>query len=162
MTPVIQGRAEMIDTMPGRPPIVAGRAIRQTNSGWAPIKWRGTGRRPIPDDWHSIRMRSSPCLSGNRNAAHPVDAILNYAYAALESEIQIKAISDRYDPTIGIMHEGSDGSTKFIFDLMEPERPKIDRAVVGFVEGHVFDPADFVMRPTAFADLGRVDEFDQA
>ena len=27
-------------------------------------------------------------------------------------------------PTIGIMHEGSDGSSKFIFDLMEPERPR--------------------------------------
>jgi CRISPR/Cas system-associated endonuclease Cas1 len=28
------------------------------------------------------------------------------------------------------MHEGSDGSSKFIFDLMEPERPKVDRAVL--------------------------------
>ena len=50
------------------------------------------------------------------NAAHPVNAILNYAYAALESEIRIKAISEGYDPTIGIMHEGGDGSSKFIFD----------------------------------------------
>jgi CRISP-associated protein Cas1 len=33
------------------------------------------------------------------------------------------------------MHEGSDGSSKFIFDLMEPERPKIDRAVLDFVNG---------------------------
>jgi CRISPR/Cas system-associated endonuclease Cas1 len=61
-------------------------------------------------------------LAGNRNAAHPVNAILNYAYAALESETRIKAISEGYNPTIGIMHEGSDGSSKFIFDLMEPER----------------------------------------
>ena len=92
-------------------------------------------------------MRSSPYhLAGNRNAAHPVNAILNYAYAALESEIRIKAISDGYDPTIGIMHEGSDGSSKFIFDLMEPARPKVDRAVLDFVKGHVFDPADFVIR----------------
>jgi hypothetical protein len=29
---------------------------------------------------------------------------------------------------------------------MEPERPKVDRAVLDFVEGHVFDPADFVIR----------------
>ena len=71
---------------------------------------------------------------------------MNYAYAALESEIRIKAISEGYDPTIGIMHEGSDGSSKFIFDLMEPKRPKIDRAVLDFVKGHVFDPADFVIR----------------
>ena len=112
-----------------------------------PIKWRGTSRRPIPDNWHFIGPRSSPYhLAGNRNAAHPVNAILNYAYAALESEIRIKAISDGYDPTIGIMHEGSDGSSKFIFDLMEPERPRVDRDVLDFVRGHVFDPADFVIR----------------
>jgi CRISPR associated protein Cas1 len=107
----------------------------------------GTSRRPIPDNWHSIGQRSSPYhLAGNRNAAHPVNAILNYAYAALESEIRIQAISEGYDPMIGVMHEGSDGSSKFIFDLMEPERPRVDRAMLDFVKGHVFDPADFVIR----------------
>jgi CRISP-associated protein Cas1 len=112
-----------------------------------PIKWRGTSRRPIPDNWHSAGQRSSPYhLAGNRNAAHPINAILNYAYAGLESEIRIEAISEGYDPTIGIMHEGSDGSSKFIFDLMESERPTVDRAVLDFVKGHVFDPADFVIR----------------
>jgi CRISP-associated protein Cas1 len=70
---------------------------------------------------------------------------LNYPYAALESETRIKAISDGYDPTIGVMHEGSDGSSKFIFDLMELERPKIDRLMLDFVKGHVFDPADFII-----------------
>ena len=115
--------------------------------GGIPIKWRGTGRRPIPDNWHFIGPRSSPYHSaGNRNAAHPVNAILNYAYAALESEIRINAISEGYDPTIGIMHEGSDGSSKFIFDLMEPERPKVDCAVLDFVKTSVFDPADFTIR----------------
>ena len=112
-----------------------------------PIKWRGTNRRPIPDSWRFVGQRSSPFhLAGNRNAAHPVNAILNYAYAALESEMRIKAVSEGYDPTIGIMHEGSDGSSKFIFDLMEPERPRVDRAVVDFVKGTVFDPADFTIR----------------
>jgi CRISPR-associated protein Cas1 len=112
-----------------------------------PIKWRGISRRPIPDNWHSIGVRSSPYhLAGNRNAAHPVNAILNYAYAALESEIRIKAISDGYDPTIGIVHEGSDGSSKFMFDLMEPERPRVDRGVLEFVKAHVFTPSDFVIR----------------
>jgi hypothetical protein len=32
------------------------------------------------------------------------------------------------------------------FGLMEPERPKVDRAVLDFVKAHVFDPADFVIR----------------
>src|SRR5271167_2236057 len=99
-----------------------------------PVKWRGTSRRPIPDNWHSIGQRSSPYhLAGNRNAAHPVNAILNYAYAVLESETRIKAIAEGYDPTIGIMHESTDGSSKFIFDFMEPQRPKVDRAVLDFV-----------------------------
>jgi CRISPR associated protein Cas1 len=90
------------------PPIfVAGLACRL--NGAAPAAGQ------FPDNWHSIGVRSSPYhLAGNRNAAHPVNAILNYAYAALESEIRIKAISDGYDPTTGIMHEGSDGSSKFI------------------------------------------------
>jgi CRISP-associated protein Cas1 len=75
-----------------------------------------------------------------------VNAILNYAYAALQSQIQINAVAEGYDPTIGIMHEGNNGSAAFIFDLMEPHRPVVDRAVLEFVKAHVFDPADFVIR----------------
>jgi CRISP-associated protein Cas1 len=92
-------------------------------------------------------QRTSPFqLAGNRNAEHPVNAILNYAYTVLQSEIQINAVSEGYDPTIGIMHEGSGGSAAFVFDLMEPERPATDRKVLEFIKGHVFDPADFVIR----------------
>jgi CRISP-associated protein Cas1 len=111
-----------------------------------PIKWRGRSRRPIADNWLSVSQRSSPYhVAGNRNAAHPVNAILNYAYATLESEIRIKTISEGYDPTIGLCTRVA-GSSKFIFDLMEPERPNVDRAVLGFIKSHVFDPADFVIR----------------
>jgi CRISPR-associated protein Cas1 len=112
-----------------------------------PINWRGTSRRPIPDSWKEIEQRTSPFhLAGNRNASHPVNAILNYAYTVLQSEIQIDAIADGYDPSIGIMHEARNGSSAFIFDLMEPERPATDRKVLEFIKGHVFDPADFVIR----------------
>lgn len=55
-------------------------------------------------------------------------------------------VADGYDPTIGIMHEKREGSSAFIFDLMEPERPAADRKVLEFIKGHVFDPADFVIR----------------
>jgi CRISP-associated protein Cas1 len=44
------------------------------------------------------------------------------------------------------MHEGHDRSSKFIFDLMEPAPPRVDRAVLHFVRGHVLDPVDFVIR----------------
>jgi len=29
---------------------------------------------------------------------------------------------------------------------MEPERPKVDRALLDFVTSHIFDPTDFVIR----------------
>jgi CRISP-associated protein Cas1 len=44
------------------------------------------------------------------------------------------------------MHEGRDGSSKFVFALMEPQRPKVDRMVLDFVKATVFDPADFTIR----------------
>ena len=85
-------------------------------------------------------------MTGNHNAAHPVNAMLNYAYAVLESQIRIKAISEGYDPTLGIMHHGRDKSSKFVFDLMEPERPKVDQRILEFVNSSVFDLADFTIR----------------
>jgi CRISPR/Cas system-associated endonuclease Cas1 len=41
----------------------------------------------------------------------------------------------------------------FVFDMMEPERPRVDRAVLDFVRGHVFDPADFVIRSDGICRL---------
>jgi CRISP-associated protein Cas1 len=36
---------------------------------------------------------------------------------------------------------------------LEPERPKVDRAVLDFVRGHVFDPADFVIHSDGVSRL---------
>ncbi len=112
-----------------------------------PLKWQNSARHPIPNDWKFIGSRTSRFnLAGNRNASHPVNAILNYAYAILQSQLQIQAISDGYDPTLGIMHLRNPGSPAFIFDLMEPERPKIDRAIIEFLKAEKLHPADFVIR----------------
>jgi CRISPR-associated endonuclease Cas1 len=112
-----------------------------------PLKWVATSRRPIPASWRTIGSRTSVYkLAGNRNAAHPVNAMLNYAYTVLESEVRIKAITDGYDPTLGVMHERREGSSAFVFDMMEPERPLVDRAVLQFLKSHTFQPADFTIR----------------
>lgn len=111
------------------------------------LKWRGISKRPIPDSWKEIGQRTSLFhRAGNRNASHPVNAILNYAYTVLQSQLQIDAIAEGYDPTIGIMHEGNNGSASFIFDLMEPHRSLVDQKVLRFVKGHTFEPRDFVIR----------------
>src|SRR5262249_34297397 len=60
-----------------------------------PLQWKGTNQRPIPESWRRIGARTSPFhLTGNRNAAHPVNAMLNYAYAILESQLRIHMVSE--------------------------------------------------------------------
>lgn len=112
-----------------------------------PIKWRGLTRNPIPEDWKSVGVRTSEfALAGNRNASHPVNAMLNYAYTVLESQQRLKAVSEGYDPTIGIMHEGGNGASAFIFDVMELQRSNIDRAILNFIRSYTFHAADFSLR----------------
>jgi CRISPR/Cas system-associated endonuclease Cas1 len=89
----------------------------------------------------------------NRNASHPVNAMLNYAYAVKLAHMQIQAIADGYDPTIGIMHHGRRGKPAFIFDLIETERPKLDAAVLTFIQGRSFSAADFILRPDGVCRL---------
>jgi CRISPR-associated endonuclease Cas1 len=112
-----------------------------------PLRWAGTTRRAIPEAWRTVGPRASPNkVTGNRNAKHPINAMLNYAYGLLESETRIRAVAEGYDPSRGIMHDRQDSDAGFIFDLMEPERPKVDRAVLDFVKRSALHPADFTIR----------------
>jgi hypothetical protein len=44
------------------------------------------------------------------------------------------------------MHYEPDGPPAFVFDMMEPERPKMDRAVLAFLRTEALHPADFIIR----------------
>ena len=79
--------------------------------------------------------------------------MLNYAYAILESQVRIQSVAEGYDPTIGIMHESREGSSAFVFDMMEPERPKVDRSILEFVKSHKFNAANFVIRSDGVCPL---------
>jgi CRISPR-associated protein Cas1 len=82
----------------------------------------------------------------NRHATHPVNAMLNYAYAVLESQLRISTLSQGLDPTIGYLHACRPGRVALVYDLMEPLRPRVDRSVLGFLLSHAFSPGDFVLR----------------
>ena len=47
---------------------------------------------------------------------------------------------------LGIMHYDRDGAPAFVFDMMEPERPTVDRAMLGFLKTEALHPADFTIR----------------
>ncbi len=129
---------------------IEGRAAYSYFTAWQslPLKWKGLGRRPIPDDWHQVGPRTSGRnkVGMNRNATHPVNAMLNYAYAMLESQVRMQIVADGYDPTIGFLHAYSVDRPALVFDLMEPQRPIVDRKVLEFVQAHTFHPADFTIR----------------
>jgi CRISP-associated protein Cas1 len=44
------------------------------------------------------------------------------------------------------MHHGYHGSPALVFDLMEPNRPKVDAAVLAVALAETFSAADFLMR----------------
>jgi CRISPR-associated protein Cas1 len=119
------------------------------------IKWKPLKRYPIPSDWrtyrsrvalrHGIRLRADGG-GYNRGATHPVNAMLNYAYAVLIAQTQIRLIVEGYDPTIGIMHEKKalrGINPGFALDHMEPMRPVVDRAVLQLIDRVTFTGADF-------------------
>jgi CRISPR-associated endonuclease Cas1 len=129
---------------------IEGRAAFAYFLGWqnVPLHWKGIGRRPIPKNWHEIGPRTS--ANGNfgrsRHASHPVNAILNYAYAILESHVRTEITTLGYDPTIGYLHMHQKDRAALVFDLMEPLRPVVDRAIVEFIQSKVFQPTDFTIR----------------
>lgn len=68
----------------------------------------------------------------------PLNALLNYGFALLEAETQIACLSIGLHPGLGIFHADKDGRASSVYDLMEPNRPIVDRLVLEFVQGHSF------------------------
>eukprot|EP01037_Dinobryon_pediforme_P019566 gene19567-20008_t len=59
------------------------------------LKWKRVPGRVIPDNWRQFTARRSILLdSSNRKAADPINAMLNYAYAVLQSHMQIQLVAD--------------------------------------------------------------------
>jgi CRISPR-associated endonuclease Cas1 len=119
-----------------------------------PIQWKGIGRKPIPEEWHRCGMRQGILRDGtNRHATHPVNAMLNYAYASLESHVRTMVATTGLDPRFGFLHSSQAGRDALVYDLMEPLRPKADGLVINFVREHTMVPTDFVVTPTGVCRL---------
>jgi len=112
-----------------------------------PVRWKGIGHKPIPQEWQQIGARIGRGRGGKSNqlAVHPVNAILNYAYGVLESQIRGSIVAAGADPTIGYLHSTTRSPSALVYDLMEPVRPVMDRNVLEFVLGRTFAPDDFIL-----------------
>lgn len=108
-----------------------------------PIRWKGLSRRPVPPEWLSIRLRGSAIGDTNRWASHPTNALLNYAYGVLHSQVAIVCASLGIDATAGILHARREGRAALVLDLMEPMRPIVDARIVELIGSHTFSRTDF-------------------
>jgi CRISP-associated protein Cas1 len=51
------------------------------------------------------------------NASDEINALLNYRYAILESEVRKDINATGLDPAIGFLHELADSKTPLVYDL---------------------------------------------
>ncbi|MBI4177127.1 MAG: CRISPR-associated endonuclease Cas1 [Candidatus Aenigmarchaeota archaeon] len=77
-------------------------------------------------------------------AVDPINVLLNYGYAVLES-VCLKAINTvGLDPKIGFLHEAQTGKNPLVYDLQEPFRWIIDVAILNGLEKRLFKKDDFI------------------
>lgn len=128
-----------------------GHAAKVYFGAWAgtPISWLGERRRPVPEAWRIIGPRQSLATGKqgkNYNATHPLNAMLNYAYALLEAHVRLDVVAAGYDPLSGFLHSGYRRAPALVLDLMEPLRPIVDGGVLEFVQIETFAATDFTLR----------------
>lgn len=116
------------------------------------LRWKEPASHPIPPDWRTIPLRRSAIMNGkhvsNRHATHPVNAMLNYAYAVLSGRVKFAIICAGLEPNVGFLHAAQKPKQAprcpFVLDLMEPLRPFIDAEILKFATSKPLDPRDFI------------------
>src|SRR4029077_9623439 len=89
--------------------------------------------RRIPEHWQAFGTRISPLTGSPRLAANPVNAMLNYLYAVLESETRLALAALGLDPGLGLLHTDAPSRDSLACDVMEPVRPQVDEYVLAWI-----------------------------
>ena len=71
----------------------------------------------------------------------------------LESQIRIDTVAAGLDPTIGYLHANTPGRVALVYDLMEPQRPVMDRAMIQFITDNHLSPGDITVAPNGVCRL---------
>lgn len=108
-----------------------------------PLKWAKLSRRPIPESWKKVGSRQMAWRKDASQARHPLNAMLNYGYGVLISQLHADIVAAGFDPSIGLAHFRARNRTPLVYDLIEPLRPVVDREVLTFALAHTFEPGDF-------------------
>jgi CRISPR-associated protein Cas1 len=91
-----------------------------------------------------FRSRKNKSYSWNMNASDEVNALLNYGYAILESEIRTAINSVGLDPAVGFLHELAISKTPLVYDMQELFRWLVDISVIQLLEEKKLKKSDFI------------------
>ncbi|MDH3766006.1 MAG: CRISPR-associated endonuclease Cas1, partial [Nitrosopumilus sp.] len=89
--------------------------------------------------------RKNKSNSRNYNASDEINALLNYGYAILESEIRKIINSVGLDYSIGFLHEINQSRTPLVYDIQELFRWLIDLSVIQLLEEKKIIKSDFII-----------------
>lgn len=93
----------------------------------------------------NFKSRKNKSYSWNMNASDEVNALLNYGYAILESEIKKGINAAGLDPAIGFLHELAPSKTPLVYDIQELFRWIIDLSVIQLLEEKNLKKSDFIV-----------------
>lgn len=112
----------------------------------ATIYWDNLSRifRKIYPEFNFVN-RKNKSYSWNMNASDEINALLNYGYSILESEIRKIVNTVGLDSTIGYLHEIDASKTPLIYDLQELFRWMIDLSVIQLLEEKKLRKSDFIV-----------------
>jgi CRISPR-associated endonuclease Cas1 len=104
----------------------------------------------LPRSWMRFpqRNRGRPAFregvgGGPKNASHPINAMLNYAYVVEAGRLARALTARGLILPLGFLHKAKRGRNSLVWDAIEPLRPVIDAKVFEFVASHEFARADF-------------------
>jgi len=116
-------------------------------SAWSNVgvRFARADQARVPPHWlRPFAGRASPLGSGsNRNAVHPVGAMLNYLSAIAEAEAVMAARALGLAPELGVLHFDTPARASMALDLMEPARAGFETMVLHAVEERTFRARDF-------------------
>jgi CRISPR-associated protein Cas1 len=98
--------------------------------------------------------RKNKTNSRNYNASDEINALLNYGYAILESEIRKVINSVGMDYSIGFLHEINQSRTPLVYDVQELFRWLIDVSVIQLLEEKRIKKSDFIITENYHTRLG--------
>ena len=92
-----------------------------------------------------FKSRKNKSYSWNMNASDEVNALLNYGYAILESEVRKDINAVGLDLAVGFLHEHDESKEPLVYDMQELFRWLIDMSVLQLLEEKKLRKSDFIV-----------------